>query len=80
MTIHLEKSCSLVSFVNIYQFVCASSSIGFEIGMKNLIVFVLDHCLSFYFVEMRLALKRYVMSINNLLSFRCTLFTSVCNN
>ena len=41
-----------MSFVNIYQFVCASSSIGFEIGMKNLIVFVLDHCLSFYFVEM----------------------------
>ena len=52
MTTCLEKSCLFglhcVSFVNIYQFVCAIFPFGFGGGMWDLIVSIPDHCLSFF--------------------------------
>ena len=51
MTTCLGKSCSFgllwVSFVNVYQF--ASFPYGFEGGVWDLIIFIPDHRLSFYF-------------------------------
>ena len=48
MTTCLGKSCSFgllcVSFVNVYSF-----PFGFDGGIRDLIVLVADHCLSFYF-------------------------------
>ena len=40
-----------VSFVNVYQFLCVSyfSRFGFEGEMWDMIVWILDHCLSVYF-------------------------------
>ena len=38
-----------MSFVNVYRFVCVRLSLLFEGGMSGLIIFVPDHCFSFYF-------------------------------
>ena len=54
MTICFGKSCSFVllcvSFGNVCQLVCVCPSFpfGFEDGMWDLTVFILDHCLSIY--------------------------------
>ena len=54
MIICLGKRCSFgllcVSFVIVYQSVCASLPFCFEGGMWDLIVVIPDHCLSIYFV------------------------------
>ena len=44
---------TVVSFVNIYQFmcVCASFPVGFEVEMRDLILLMSDHCLSNSFRE-----------------------------
>ena len=58
MTTCLGKSCSFsllcVSFVNVYQFVCASFPFGIEYGMWDLTVLIPDHCLSVYFVIVKM--------------------------
>ena len=52
MTTCLGKSCSFglpcMSFMNIYQFY-VHFSFGFEGRMWDVIVLILDHCLSIYF-------------------------------
>ena len=52
MTTCLGKSCSFglpcMSFMNIYQFY-VHLSFGFEGRMWDVIVLILDHCLSIYF-------------------------------
>ena len=53
MTTRLGKRCSFgllcVSFVNVYQFVCALlSHLVSRVGL-DLIVFIPDYCLSIYF-------------------------------
>ena len=59
MTIYLGKSCSFslprVPFVNFGQIVFSYFPFGFEGSMWDLIVSVPDHCLSFYFVSVRIA-------------------------
>ena len=54
MTFCLGKTCSFgllcVSFLNVSSVcVCASVPFDFEGGIWDLIVLILDHCLSFYF-------------------------------
>ena len=53
MTTSLRKSCSFgllcLSFMNVYQFLCASFPFGFKGGMWDLIVLVPDHYLSLSF-------------------------------
>ena len=52
MTTYLGKSCSFsllcVSFLNVYQLVCASVPFSFGGGMCDLIALILDYCLSIY--------------------------------
>ena len=52
MTIDLSIWFLCMSFVNVYQFVCMSTSFpfGFECGIHCLIILVPDHCLSFYLI------------------------------
>ena len=71
MTTYLGKSCSFellrVPFVNCHQFMYNFSYFlfGFEGRMWDLIVSVLDHCLSFYFTILKsfffLPLKNFGM-------------------
>ena len=54
MTTYLGKSCSFglsrVPFVNCRQFMYLVIPFGFEGMIRDLIVSVPDHCLSFYFI------------------------------
>ena len=50
MTICLRNSCSVyydMSFLNIYQMVCASFPFGFEGEIWDLLVLLPGHCLPF---------------------------------
>ena len=50
MTIGLFIWFLCMPFVDVYQFICVSTSFpfGFECGIHGLIILVPDHCLSFY--------------------------------
>ena len=61
MTTYLGKSCSFglsrVPFVNCRQFMYLVIPFGFEGRIRDLIVSVPDHCLSFYFITQDLLEK-----------------------
>ena len=59
MTTCLGKSCLFsllgVSFVNVYQlYVCPSFPFGIEGGIWDVIVFIPDHCLSLYTLQIEI--------------------------
>ena len=72
MTTCLGKSCSFgllcLSFVTVYEFVCASLPFGFEGAIGNLFVLIPDYCLSISSLQITLPLG--LLSYGNLLPFQ----------
>ena len=72
MNIWLGKICSFgllcMSFVNFYEYVCASFHYSFEGGMWDMTVLIPDHCLAICF-DMDFTLERIIFSLKEQMVF-----------